>query len=301
MIIIKAMKLATIAKSSEVIAPQHNVLSSVRTEPVTIYYVSLLITQTFFHFIYLVSLHVGKWEGADIKEGDTVHHLVAENPLSTSAEVTVTSLCAHLTSAAIKAQRRKSSLLCVFVFTYCRCCTALRSLSAESECCTLTNTSPPRVDWMCSRWRESISWIQQQRADVSTGLMLLHIKLFGRTHFNINLADGFLVDSSIMYWNWLAVFIISRRKLFAGHNTIFYLKIKKIYRIIAFHMACGKKWKNTWSFLYIKEGNSLKICPFQAFVVIRKSFWNVITVRFNFISHFELIWNNCLMNVNCEC
>lgn len=263
MIIIKAMKLATIAKSSEVIAPQHNVLSSVRTEPVTIYYVSLLITQTFFHFIYLVSLHVGKWKGADIKEGDTVHHLVAENPLSTSAEVTVTSLCAHLTSAAIKAQRRKSSLLCVFVFTYCRCCTALRSLWQ-------TPRRPVSTECEADDVKASLE-------SSSSGLMFQQVSCCytlscsaGHAHFNINLADGFLVDSSIMYWNWLAVFIISRRKLFAGHNTIFYLKIKKIYRIIAFHMACGKKWKNTWSFLYIKEGNSLKICPFQAFVVIRK-------------------------------
>lgn len=40
-----------------------------------------------------------------------------EIPLSSSAKATVTSLYAYLTSAAIKARRRKSSALCACVFT----------------------------------------------------------------------------------------------------------------------------------------------------------------------------------------
>lgn len=55
----------------------HNIMSCRQSEPVALCDVSLLITQTFFHFIYLVFLHVAKWKSADIKVGDTVHHLVA--------------------------------------------------------------------------------------------------------------------------------------------------------------------------------------------------------------------------------
>lgn len=44
-------------------------MSCRQSEPVALCDVSLLITQTFFHFIYLVFLHVAKWKSADIKVG----------------------------------------------------------------------------------------------------------------------------------------------------------------------------------------------------------------------------------------
>lgn len=131
-------------------------MSCRQSEPVALCDVSLLITQTFFHFIYIVFLHVAKWKSADIKVGRhcpssgrsrSLKYLWARLPKRPWHPFMLTWHQQPL---------RHDDANRVRVHLYIKRCAASRSFSAEFEGCTLTNTSTPRADWMC-RWKRLLN------------------------------------------------------------------------------------------------------------------------------------------------